>query len=1274
MRLQLPLDLARRFLCAPSGYRSVLAAILLLFPVALRAQNSELVRGRVTGTDNKPLADVTVTITGITTQTVLTARTTDKGVFTALFPNGDGDYLINFRKIGFSPYNTRLTRTGLSSVLIADVTLKEIAFELDTINVSARRAQSGDSMSVGGVSQNLLQGALFSLDPTDLIALAAQIPGILGDSSGFSALGAGNGANNGTLDGAKFGGSNVPQDAIAGSRLIQSSADPRVGGFSGAQTATILKGGSDLFALTARGNFGDHHLAWTDPTWFNPIPRAMTFSGGAGGPIIKKKLHYQASWNVADRQSDVYTLLDPPASIISQYGLTRDTIAAVSNALHGLGVPLGTAGFSGNQVGRNYNTTLVFDWTPKATTSLRVSYNGFWATNGSPGRAPFSYPSLGSQSNNSFDFVSAKLTGYLHGFLDEVTSTLNYNHFGSAPFVTMPSASVRVGTVFDDGHTGLSSLSFGGGSGVSRNTTYDWDTQNEFSWIPSNGKHRVKLGQEIGYDWNTNFSSGNQFGAYSYQTLGDLAANKPASYSLTLSSFERASKGATAALWIGDEFTASKALQFQGGLRFDAAFPGTVPSYNPAVDQIFGLKTDLIPHSRLITPRVGFSWTSAARRGMGSASGQGGPISLGNLPGNLPPEFLQALLGTPRGSTLPGWAVNGSLGAYGGTIDNGSIAGLIDQTGLPNTRRVLTCVGDATPIPDWNSVDNAGPTSCADGTGATTFSSNSSSVQVYDPSYHPQLSYRANLGIDGIRLPKKWTLAITSFANYIVNGQSAVDRNLLTTERFELPDEGNRPVFVAPEDIVPGTGAIAPNAYRMDTDYGSVRNVISDLRNYTLQLQASIAPPRPLFHGKLNLSMTYVYNYSRREQRAIGGGGGGGGGPQVFFGGGGQQVFFGGGGSGGLTAGDPTLKSWVPGTQPTHQVTTNISMRAWWFNLTTRLTVYSGTPFSPTVSGDVNGDGSNDDLAFIPNPATTRDPALAAQMNQLLASAPAGARDCLMKQLGQIAGINSCSTQWQARLDLRIDWQPPRSFGFGDRLRLTTQMQNTSGAIVRLFGLENTPLGRGAFSQNANGQLLYVTGFDPATRSYKYQVNQLFGQPSNFGNARRQYPPFQLLLGAEYKLGGPPTAPMARSMGLIPNNNEPPYTTDQIRDKLARLARDPVQPIMVRKDSMALSKDQITQLQAISKEFKAKSDSALEPVFEYVLKKGRRIDDQQLSSRLGKAQPQIQRMLLDAQTLAGAFQQTAFAWATGSGSWGSISRRSSRPSCRGPSGRHLVPR
>jgi hypothetical protein len=1231
---------AATFLNATSIGALMATAGLLLITATARGQSStEIVRGKITGIDGKPIPQVSVTITGLISQNALTVPTNEKGIYTALFPNGEGDYIVNIRKIGFAPYNTRVTRTGLSTVLVADVTLKELAFELDTINVAAKRLNPGDDQtSIGGVTNDLLSGALFSLDPSDLLSLAAQIPGVFStDSSGFSVLGSGNGANSSTLDGSRFGGSSLPPDALAGSRLVQSSADPGVGGFSGGVTQNIARGGTDLFAMTARGSFGDHHLAWTDPSWPQPVARTGITSGTIGGPIIRKRLHYQGSWSVRDNESDVYSLLSPPQSIISQYGIVGDTINAVSGALHDLGIPMTAAGASPNNHGRSYNTSMVIDWTPKGTTALRITQSGFWSDNGSPGRAPFSYPSIGQTSSNRFQFVTAKLTGYLHGFLDEMNASLNYSNFGSNPFLQMPSASVRVGTVFDDGHTGLGSLSFGGGSSASTNTSYNLELRNEFSWIAGNGKHRIKIGQDLQNSWNSSFSSGNRFGNYTYQTLADLEANRPAAYSLTLNSMERSTHGADISAWIGDEWSATKALQFQGGLRYDAAVPEVIPQLNPAAQQEFGVQTNRVPYSGLLTPRLGFSWTSAKRRGMGSSTGQSGPIALGGLPLNLPPEFIQALLGTPRGSTLPGWAVNGSIGAYGTPLDNSDLVSLLDQTGLPDTRRVLNCVGDVTPIPDWSAINNAAPTSCIDGSGVSTFSSNSPTVQVFDPSYRAQVNWRANLGIDGIRLPAKWTLAITTFYNYGVHYRSSIDENLTQTPVFNLGNESNRQVYVNPSDIVPETGLIAPNAYRIDPTYGAVRDIISDLHQRTAQFQATIAPPHALLHNKMQLSMTYVYNHGERQQRGIDAGSFGGG-STIFFSGG--QAFFGGGNNYAVN-GNPFTTAWVRSPQPTHQIVASASFRAWWFNINTRLNFLSGIPYTPSVSGDINGDGLNDDIAFIPNPATTTDPVLASQMAQLLASAPSSARNCLMKQMGQVAGINSCDNPWQARLDLRIDWQPPRSFGFGDRLRVTTQMLNTSGALVRLFGLENTPLGRGALSQQANASLLTVTGFNPQTESYQYQVNQLFGQPANFGTARHLYPPFQVQMGLEYKLGGPPTAPMALSMGLIPGAKEPPYTIDQIRAKLEKMSRDPVQPILVRKDTMGLTPKVVGQLESISKELHARVDSALGPALDYVIKKGRKIDDQQLNSRLSRAQPQIQRMLADANTRARALLSPA---------------------------------
>src|SRR5207344_2420155 len=105
----------------------------------------------------------------------------------------------------------------------------------------------------------------------------------------------------------------------------------------------------------------------------------------------------------------IYSLLDPQQPILSQFGLAVDTVSAISSVLTRLGVPLSAQNFSPNQQGRNYGTSEVLDWTPNATTTVRLSHSGSWNNNGSPGRAPFSYPSLGNKSDGFFHFIAAKV-------------------------------------------------------------------------------------------------------------------------------------------------------------------------------------------------------------------------------------------------------------------------------------------------------------------------------------------------------------------------------------------------------------------------------------------------------------------------------------------------------------------------------------------------------------------------------------------------------------------------------------------------------------------------------------------------------------------------------------------------------------------------------------------------------------------------------------------------------------------------------------------------
>jgi hypothetical protein len=1187
-----------------SRLASITLVAALAWPMAALAQGTEIIRGRVFGPDSQPMAQVEVLVTGLATQLNRTARTDDKGVYTVLFTQPQGDYLVAVRKPGFVSTSFRLTRTGISSVLSADVHMQAIVMMLDTVKVAASQAPGTDRVSVGETSSGSLADVLFLADPSRLMELLLSMPGIYATDSGFSVGGASAGQNLTTLDGVavrdRIGG--MPPDAIMATRVITASSDPARGGFAGGVVSNTLRGGTDIFAATVRGTTTSPQMAWQDPAWQNAMPRRVQTSGTAGGPLTKKVAKYNISWNFNDSRQDWYTLLSPRPLLLEQRGISLDTIAAVSNAISALGVPLSRSDMPKNLINQNASMTSVLDLTPGATTSLRFSHNGSWSDNfGSGGNSFTSFPTNANQSGFYQHNVQARFSGYLKGFLNEgsISGQMYKDH--RSPKLNLPAGVVRVGTEFADGRTGFSNLEFGGGQGAYYETTGSVTLSNEVSWLPKSGTHKVKFGGSYTVDVSKYyFFPGDQLlGRYTYLSTADLIANQPASYERLLNTSARNTRASTKSVWIGDEWTASRALQFQGGFRFDATNPITMPVYNPAADSVFGIRTDRIPNDLGITPRFGFSWASPKRRGRGTA---GGSSTLGGLSASqverMPAELVMSMMNVQRSSNLPGISINGSLSGYRASTGTFTFGELIETTGIAS-KVTLQCVGAEVPIPNWATMTE-GPTSCAGGSGTTSFSIARPPIRVLDADYSGPIRWGGTLGVDGIRLPNKWIVGISGSASRNVRGSSTLDLNLNQTPQFNLASEGGRPVYVDATSIVPATGVASPGASRVSPDFGTVQNVVSDLSSYTTQLQVSVAPPTPI-RSRINLQLSYSINAGASESRA--------------------------GSRGGGTTGNPFTKEWIPMFEPRHRFRVNASARFWWLNVSISSFLQSGTPIVPSVVGDINGDGnSGNDRAFIPDPATTPDTSLARQMNDLLAVTPAASRRCLQSQFGRMAGLHACKTPWAVRADLSASITPPQSWGYNDRMRLTMNLNNASGGLVRLLKLEETPLGQATLSTQPQTQLLYVRGFDSTTQRFKYAVNQLFGQPTNFGSLRRRYAPTQLNVGFEYKFGGPPLNPMSRGLGLREPYNKPPLTDAERRAAVAKLRKDPIAPLLQRADSLQLTTEQRDSLTSLRVEYNAKADSASRKLTSWVTRKGQRIFDQDLSLRLAPAQAALTKL------------------------------------------------
>jgi hypothetical protein len=142
----------------------------------------------------------------------------------------------------------------------------------------------------------------------------------------------------------------------------------------------------------------------------------------------------------------------------------------------------------------------------------------------------------------------------------------------------------------------------------------------------------------------------------------------------------------------------------------------------------------------------------------------------------------------------------------------------------------------------------------------------------------------------------------------------------------------------------------------------------------------------------------------------------------------------------------------------------------------------SGTPFTPVVNGDVNGDGQAfNDRAMISKSLQWHDNAVdPAKLDTLL-----NRWSCLSKQLEQIAERNSCRNPWWHSLDLRLS----KEFSTlrGQRAELLIDLFNVLnglnkdwGRLMQVTGFQTDLLTPRRYDATT-GKVVYSVNWTPAT-------------------------------------------------------------------------------------------------------------------------------------------------------------------------------------------------
>ena len=1140
-----------------------------VFTSAVLAQtHHDTVRGAVTSDSGAALSGADIIVTMAPARESRATKTDASGHYTLVFEKGTGDYLVHISAVGYNTFRKRVTRAGTDSVFAVDAKLAKAGVQkLATVQVTAEKPKpervNGLFETGVGAAEDIAGGVTGAVNPDqagNLAAIGATIPGIATTPGGLS-VGGLSGQNSTTLNGMAFSGADIPRGARIDVRVSRSSYDPALGWFGGLNEAVFLSEGSLFATRRASVTIDAPFLQYTDPVSARMGQRFTNVNAdfGGDGAMDQDKYIYSYGLHAGLHASDVISLGGAAPDLLQRAGVSVDSAARLFNILSAAGVPTRTGQSPSSLVSPDASFIARIDhapynWTtfaPAKTTWGLLAY-GKLSHDNATGITPTATAAYGGSSSQAIGMLQALYSTFIHGdYLNEERSAFSYSRDHSAPFLTLPSGRVLVASAFPDGTGGLTSLNFGGNGGLLADTKqWTWETTSETQFYARGRRaHRVKLNADSRLDGISQETPVNSLGAFAFNSLADLEANRPASFTRSLNN-----PLLTGSVWNGflaasDMWRISPSFQLLYGARLEGNRYTSSPGFNPAVETTFGLRTDDAPNTAHLSPRIGFTWVrqSPNNRGTGIQFNRVGQFHFG------PVSYIR-----------------GGIGEFRNILPANLLTGASAATGLPGGLQSITCVGAATPVPDWSQYTGDSaliPTQCVGGA-APAFTDAAPAVQLFDPAYTAPRSWRGNLAYSS-SYKNYFTYSLEGLYSLNLNQAGRRDVNFANVPRFTLSDEG-RPVFVDPGSIVSTSGVVSTVDARVSPLFGHVIDNVSTLTSRSKQITVGIAP---LLQGISNwyLSLNYTLGNSRARES----------------------------GFDGSTFDSPVARAWGRGDLDIrHQLLLQGGYAFKSVSLTFFGRLQSGLPFTPMVGGDVNGDGFANDRAFIFDPATMTDASLASATRTLLSSSSQNVRDCLTQQMGHPAARNSCVGPWTTALNGQLSYNGtiPFTKRYGT---ISLALANPLGGFDQLLHGSNHLRGWGTAAY-PDPVLYRPDGFDASAERFKYVINPRFGntQPSN----TLLRTPFRVTLDISLEVG--------RSIGQQQLNHwinpgragrkGPKLSVKDLVRRYTRNVPNPYSDILEESDSLLLSRDQAEALAKADTTYRQRMDSVWSALSEYL--------------------------------------------------------------------------
>lgn len=657
--------------------RGVMTALMIFISFGINAQvTTASLSGQVTEPNGEELIGVTVL-----------AIHQPSGTRYATTTNVDGRYSIQGMRVG-GPYEITYSYIGKQKVILNDINLElgvntnldiyleNASNELDEVVVTGKGSKFIQART--GATTNI-SGSMIESMPT-INRSIADITRLSPYANGMSFAGADGRSTNFTVDGANFnnnfglssqlpgGGNPISLDAIKEMQVVISPFDVRQTNFIGGGINAVTKSGTNTFKGSAYLYYTNQDLRGNRIDGIDLGSRAdastTIYGFTLGGPIIRNKLFFFANFEHEGHPGEVIkyraaTNGETPGGMISR--TTSADMQRMSDYLMSRYHydPGSFTSFPGDESNNRLLARLDWNITDNHQLAFRYNYtkNVAWnAPNGNSSDTGYrlnntyrvgpqsmsfanSMYSMDNKVNSfSFDLNSRFGSNISNQLLATYTNIEDMRGSNSSAF---PFIDIMAGTadnpVVLEPYMSAGYELFTYNNGVKNNV---FTVNDNFKWLL--GSHSVTAGLSFEHQMASNAYMRNGTGYYRYYSLDDFLNDRaPESFAITYGFNGDKEPSAKVifnqiGLYLQDEWNISRNLKLSYGLRLDEMlFDNSSLERNNAIyDLDFGgrrIDTGLWPKNQLqVSPRVGFNWDVLGDKSFTIRGGSG--IFTGRLP------------------------------------------------------------------------------------------------------------------------------------------------------------------------------------------------------------------------------------------------------------------------------------------------------------------------------------------------------------------------------------------------------------------------------------------------------------------------------------------------------------------------------------------------------------------------------------------------------------------------------------------------------------------